>query len=100
MSLILLSLTMVMIVVIHTKSHGYHGYTTGVHHAPRDPKHVHRGGAKFYLPPEPASIHPPCPIRADPAMATTRDDVKLIFGKLYSIQPYILNVLMLVITAF
>ena len=89
--------TMVMIVTMVT--------ITGVHHAPRDPKHVHRGGVKFYLPPEPASIHPPCPIRADPAMATTRDDVKLIFGKLYSIQSYILdafnlNVLMLVITAF
>jgi len=52
----------------------------GLHYAPRDPKQVRRGGQKFYLPPEPKLIHQPSAEKADPAMKTTRDDVKLIFG--------------------
>jgi len=53
----------------------------GLHYAPRrDPNQVNRGGRKYNLPPQPHRIHAPCPIKADPAMATTRDDIKLIFG--------------------
>lgn len=51
-----------------------------LHYAPRDPKQVRRGGRKYYLGPEPHVNSDPCPVKSDPAMATTRDDVKLIYG--------------------
>lgn len=60
--------------------------TREVHQVPRDPTKVFRGGPKFYMGPEPLLSHPHNPINTDPAMRTTRDDVKIIYGPQHKLK--------------